>query len=73
MAKPTHPHPRVYRAFHIAPSGVVDGPTSFIEAVDDDSALQHAKRLVDGRTVELWDRGRLVARLEPGPEAPNSA
>jgi hypothetical protein len=31
---------------------------------DDDTALNAAKKLVDGHDVELWDRGRLVARLD---------
>lgn len=30
---------------------------------DDTAALSAAKRLVDGHEIELWDAGRLVARL----------
>jgi hypothetical protein len=31
---------------------------------DDTAALCAAKKLVDGHDVELWDGGRLVARLD---------
>jgi hypothetical protein len=32
--------------------------------VDDATALCAAKKLVDGQDVELWDGGRLVARID---------
>lgn len=35
---------------------------------DDAAALGAAKKLVDGHDVELWDCGRLVARLSPNGE-----
>ena len=35
---------------------------------DDAAALSAAKQLVDGHEVELWDRGRLVARLSSDGE-----
>jgi hypothetical protein len=35
---------------------------------DDAAALGAAKQLVDGHDVELWDCGRLVARLSPDGE-----
>jgi hypothetical protein len=35
---------------------------------DDDAALSAAKQLVDGHDVELWDCGRLVARLSSDGE-----
>jgi antitoxin (DNA-binding transcriptional repressor) of toxin-antitoxin stability system len=35
---------------------------------DDAAALNAAKQLLDGHEVELWDRGRLVARLSPNGE-----
>jgi hypothetical protein len=31
---------------------------------DDGTALDAAKKLIDGHDVEVWDRGRLVARLD---------
>jgi hypothetical protein len=35
---------------------------------DDATALRAAKQFADGREVELWDCGRLVARLSPDGE-----
>ena len=31
---------------------------------DDATAMKAAKKLVDGHDVELWERGRLVARFD---------
>ena len=36
--------------------------------VDDAAALNAAKQLVDGHDMELWDQGRLVARLSSDGE-----
>lgn len=61
---------RDYRAYILG----VDGHR-FIKAKefssdhpDDAAALKAAKRLLDGHEVELWDCGRLVARLSPDGE-----
>ena len=35
---------------------------------DDATAMKAAEKLVDGHDVEVWDCGRLVARLSPGGE-----
>lgn len=35
---------------------------------DDAAALKAAQKLADGHEVELWDCGRLVARLSPNGE-----
>lgn len=35
---------------------------------DDAAALKAAMQLHDGHEIELWDRGRLVARLSPNGE-----
>ena len=32
--------------------------------LDDAAALTAAKKLIDGHDIEVWDRGRLVARLD---------
>lgn len=57
-----------YRAYLIG----VDGHR-FIKAAhflsdhpDDAAAIAAAKKLLDSHDVELWDRGRLVARFSPG-------
>ncbi len=61
---------RDYRAYILG----VDGHR-FIKAKDfssnhpdDAAALKAAKQLHDGHEIELWDCGRLVARLSPNGE-----
>jgi hypothetical protein len=54
-----------YRAY------IVDGPfnsiiTKFLHNHPDDAtAIEAAKRLVDGHDIELWDRDRFVGRFSP--------
>lgn len=38
-----------------------------LEAVDDETAIEQARRLMDGHLIELWDRTRLIAKLAPDP------
>lgn len=65
--KPDFPNLRapIYRVFHISPMGKIAGPPGFIEAMNDDDALNQVRSLVDGHAVELWDRDRLIARIDP--------
>ena len=37
---------------------------------DDEAALDEARGHADGRTMELWNRDRLIQRFERGPEPP---
>jgi cobalamin biosynthesis protein CbiG len=61
---------RDYRAYVIGDSGLPFIRAEFLsEHPDDASAMEAAKLLVDGHDVELWDSGRLVARLSPDGEA----
>ena len=40
--------------------------TENVEAQSDDDAIRHARAVMaDCLTAEVWDRGRLVARLTP--------
>ena len=39
---------------------------------DDATAMKAAEKLVDGHDVEVWDCGRLVARLSPSGEVMSS-
>ena len=39
-----------------------------LDSADDDAAIEAAKQLVNGYDVELWQEGRLVAKLESQPE-----
>jgi hypothetical protein len=34
-----------------------------IDCADDQEAIQKVQRTMDGRDVEVWERGRLIVRL----------
>ncbi len=54
----------VYRIYRID----VDGQfldAELLEALDDLDALVRARDKIDGSPIELWDRDRLIARLDP--------
>ena len=42
---------------------------SWLEAEDDDAAIERVKALHDGYKCELWDGQRLVARVDLRKEA----
>ena len=51
-----------YRAFTVG----IDGHFVGFEPIvcdDDASAIELAKRMLDGHDIELWSGGRLIARL----------
>jgi hypothetical protein len=54
-----------YRAFVIGEDGHVGGRIDFRNCPNDEAAKQWAKRLVDGKTIEVWDGSRRIARFEP--------
>jgi hypothetical protein len=54
-----------YRVYTIDKSGHILGPANLIEAADDETARQEAKRGLDGHTVEVWIGGRRIAKFDP--------
>jgi len=54
---------REYRAYPISNDGHFMHPT-VIPCADDQEAITEAKKLLNGRTIEVWAGSRLVARLE---------
>ena len=63
-----------YRVYVLNERGQFMGGINFART-DDDAAIEHARRLADGREVELW---RLVARFKSdnpreGPKRRRSA
>ena len=52
-----------YRAYMIGDDNKVRSAT-VIEAESDQEAISLSRQLVDGHAIELWDRGRFVARLD---------
>jgi hypothetical protein len=41
-----------------------------IECDTDDAALERAKHLLDRRAVDIWEGGRVVARVDPPSPKP---
>jgi hypothetical protein len=59
-----------YRVYTVGPDGHYSGRTDS-ECPSDEAALKHAKKLANGRAVDLWDGPRFIARLEENSaEAP---
>lgn len=50
-----------YRAYELDDGDHVVGFVPVPENSDDE-AMAHMRRIADGRTMELWDRGRRVGR-----------
>lgn len=53
-----------YRAYVIGSDGRIETST-YIEAAADEDAIEQARLLVDGQTIELWDRGRRIISFSP--------
>jgi len=56
-----------YRAYTVGGDGHFIGFEAFVCA-DDSEAIAQAKRLIDGRAVELWNGPRFVIKLEADPK-----
>jgi hypothetical protein len=39
-----------------------------IECADDQEAVQKAQQVLDGKDIELWERGRFIVRLKSKPK-----
>lgn len=53
-----------YRAYIIGPDGYFHS-FEIITAPDDETAVEKAKKFVDGSGVEVWDLDRKIAVLPP--------
>lgn len=51
-----------YRAYIIGQDGHFKGAVN-LDCADDTAAVESAKQLVNGHDVELWQQGRMVAKL----------
>jgi hypothetical protein len=51
-----------YRIFILGPDGHIMDRYEF-RAPDDNAAKEHAKQMVDGHDIELWERARKIAEL----------
>jgi hypothetical protein len=61
--------PMTYRAYLIGPDDRIR-TVELIEAEDDETAVETARPMGDGDAIEVWERGRLIARLDPKPAQP---
>ncbi len=57
--------PASYRLFFLDGEGKIKKSRS-LDCADDETAMAQARRLADGRTLELYDGCRLVLKFEPG-------
>lgn len=53
-----------YRLY-VVKNGHISEPPKVIECGDDSEVIEHARQLLDGATIEVWELARRVARLEP--------
>ena len=56
-----------YRLYRLDGAGKITS-AEWIEAADDADAARQARRRADGGSCEVWDRNRLIARVEPGKD-----
>jgi hypothetical protein len=49
---------------HDATDGHIAGPPKVVDCVADEEALRHARNLVDGHAIEVWDGARFIVRIE---------
>jgi hypothetical protein len=54
-----------YRVYTLGDHERVSSPPEIIECPDDRAAIDRAKQLLDGHTIEVWDGLRRVIRLRP--------
>jgi hypothetical protein len=56
-----------YRVYWLSGDDHIDGAEAIRS--HDDEAIATTRGMTDGRSVELWDRGRFIGRFEPADYA----
>lgn len=64
--------PHYYRIYIIGRDDQFWGDEN-IRALDDQEAIQKAQQTMDGRDIEVWERGRFIARLTSKPTPKQAA
>ena len=54
-----------YRIYRVDEEGHIKDLAAELTCDTDEEALERARRYVDGLALEVWNRARLVKRLEP--------
>jgi hypothetical protein len=52
-----------YRVYSIEADGRIATLPRVMECADDEEAIQQAKRMKDGKVLEVWDGARQVAEI----------
>jgi hypothetical protein len=52
-----------YRIHFLDDDARVSGPPFILQSANDDDAIDQARNYIDGRNIELWRGGTLVALL----------
>jgi hypothetical protein len=60
-----------YRAYVIGSDNHIRAAKE-IEAENDEAAIETVRPMVDGHAIEIWERKRLVIRLDPKSPEPKS-
>ena len=59
-----------YRLYRVDGAGKITS-ADWLEATDDGHATRLAREQAPDGMAEVWERGRLVARLGPGEDSPS--
>ena len=53
-----------YRIYQLVGGAHIQAPATVVRCGTDAEAIAHARQLLDGHDIEVWDGGRLVINLE---------
>jgi hypothetical protein len=54
-----------YRFYTIGRDDHIVGPANVIDCQDDQAAVESAQQSLNGLAIEIWDKARLVAHIDP--------
>jgi hypothetical protein len=60
-----------YRLYRVDGTGKITS-AEWLDAADDEEVTRLAHKQVPDGMAEVWERGRLVARLGPGEDSPEA-
>jgi hypothetical protein len=61
-----------YRIYTLGKDGKIWSPPEVIKCTDDNAAIAHAKQMLNGNAVGVWQTARRVIHLDPTPQLPLS-
>ena len=56
-----------YRLYFLDEGAHVSAPAKILHCADNEEAVQMARQYIDGKDIQLWREGTLVARLPKSP------